>query len=121
MSGSLLSLRQRLTRVEGILIELQNRLGPRDPGCDCRALTIADSSKPEKFEKEMNRMCRVHSVRRLGTIVEIKHIGPATAESAKLDQLLKIYRARTSPAEFHRATLREAYRKLGFEYGSKES
>jgi len=88
MSGKLLSLQRRLARVERGLIDIAEP--ERWFNCNCRETTIADASKPEEFEREMNRMCRVHPFRDLGILVEVRSVGQ---ESAKLDQLLEIYRA----------------------------
>jgi hypothetical protein len=98
MSGTLLGLRKRVMRVERILTEFAER--QKRVNCNCRnwrEFTFADPDKPEEFEAEMNRICPVHRFRRLGSIVEIKHIWEGAAKSAKLEQLLKIYRARLSP------------------------
>jgi hypothetical protein len=108
MSGSLPALSKRLTRVERILTEFATRPDPDIYGrCNCRQSTIADAGKPEEFEAEMNRGCPLHECRRLGAIVKIEHIGQAEGKSAKLDQLLKTYRARLCPMDLRLSRLRE--------------
>jgi hypothetical protein len=77
----------------------------RDLRCNCREMTPVDPEEPEAFEAEMNLTCPVHSFRHLGHIVDYIIVGE---ERAKLDELLKIYRARQLP----RDRLRQAGLKL---------
>ena len=93
MSGNLLSLQRRLARVERRLVDIANSASSGE--CDCRKITVADAGKPEEFEREMNRGCRVHPFRDLGEVVIFSHAGQESG-SAKLDQLLQIYLARRS-------------------------
>jgi len=105
MSGKLLGLQRRLIKVERILTDFAKM---REPvGCNCRESTVADEGNPDEFETEMNRRCPVHFFRRLGMIVHVQHIGRASAESAKLDALLKTYRAGQSPKERRLSRLRQ--------------
>ena len=98
MSGSLRDLRRRLTRVEQTLLEFAAQPNPSSTEpCNCPTTTIAHPDKPEEFEAEMNRMCPLHAVRRLGIICTLRYIRRADDDkSAKLEQLLKTYRARRS-------------------------
>jgi hypothetical protein len=105
MSGSL---RKRVTRVERSLIEFATRHQLRNLRCNCRERTPADPEEPEAFEAEMNLKCPVHSFRRLGEILDVVIPGE---ERAKLDELLKIYRARQLPGD-RLSRLRQAGLKL---------
>ncbi len=102
------SLRKRLTRVERSLIEFATRPQLRNLRCNCREITPADPEEPEAFEVEMNLKCPVHGVRRLGEILDDIIVGE---ERAKLDELLKIYKARQLPGD-RLTRLRQAGLKL---------
>jgi len=102
------SLRKRVTRVEQRLIEFATRQQLRDLRCNCREMTLVDPEEPGAFEAEMNLPCPVHSFRNLGHIVDVRFVGE---ERAKLDGLLKIYRARQLPGD-RLSRLRQAGLKL---------
>lgn len=102
------SLRKRVTRVERSLIEFATRQQLRKLRYNCREMTLVDPEEPEAFEAEMNLKCPVHSFRRLGRIVDIEIVGE---ERTKLDELLKIYRARQLPGD-RLSRLRQAGLKL---------
>jgi hypothetical protein len=116
MSGKLPGLRKRLAKVERQLASIA-RDAPRE--CNCRSATVANPDHPEEFEAEMNRTCPAHGFRRLGWLAVIEHIGRRGDErSAKLDQLLKTYKARRSPDELRLSRLRQVGLKL--KHGSQE-
>lgn len=103
MSGTLSSLRRRLSKVEQQLSEL--------PRCICRTMTEVDATKPQEFVKEMNQRCPFHGLRYLG-IIHLKNVGQEEQEErAWLNQLLESYKARRFPRAHSDSELRQA----GFE------
>lgn len=64
--------------------------------CECNDFTVANTRRPEQFEAEMNRPCRVHGFRQLGKItcgVYVNKDG-TVEDTSRLDELLAEYFAR---------------------------
>lgn len=97
MSGTLLGLQRRLTRVEQIFAGIAERNALTN--CACVDETFINTA--DELEAEMDRACPVHGFRRLGTIDRIFYVKPdkTIVKDAKLERLLEIYeeqRARQS-------------------------
>jgi hypothetical protein len=102
-----MTLGKRVAKVEQKLADMEEQ--DRLADCICLHFTVILVGMAHEFEEQMNKMCPVHGIRRVGRIMPIKTVAPESySESEKedirklneeVDQVLERYYARVAAFE----------------------